>query len=385
VSRAVVVGVLLAIAGLASVAWQRNAVRRLLAESGMYRVQAASGAAPQVTLASLAASPVAQRAFYGHRLEPRDPVVLHGAGQSDGTSFANYSRAVAPAAPMLSMSYVDLHDDLPAFFARLRDELAHYPDLIVPQIGLAMNEGEAKKHYEQQVADGVDDSRLRALCAGLASLDRPVFLRVGYEFNGAWNGYQPQSYVAAFRYIAQSVRAFGLENVALVWDLSVEAELDAEQGGAAVSEASRRWNAFYPGDAWVDWWAINLFRSEALTAAATQAFLAEADRRRFPVMIAESTPFHHSVSEGQRSIDAWFAPYFGLIRSQRGIKAFCYIDWDWSSYPQWADWGDGRIERDPAVLAFFRAQVRAPLIANARPRDATLHLLGAAKSSPSRR
>jgi hypothetical protein len=355
------------VASLLTGLWSAHVLSR-----GIVRAQQRTSFA---TAQSLAASAVTPRAYYGRRLEPREPVVLHGAGQSDGTSFAAYTKALAPARPMLSMSYVDLHDDLGAFFTRLGDELAKYPDLIVPQIGLAMNEGDAKKHYEQEVADGVDDSRLRALCAGLKSLDRPVFLRVGYEFNGSWNGYQPQSYIAAFRRVASSIRSCGLENVAMVWDISAEAELDAENGGAQVSDAAKRWDAYYPGDAFVDWWAINLFRSEALTAEATRAFLAEADRRRFPVMIGESTPFHHSVEDGQRSIDVWFAPYFGLIRSQPGVKAFCYIDWDWSAFPQWKDWGDGRIERDATVLTFYRSQVGAPLIANARNRAATLKLL----------
>lgn len=336
--------------------------------------------APQraaVTPDTLAAAPFAERAFYGRRLEPKASVVLHGAGQSDEASFAAYTQAVAPARPMLSMSYVDLRDDLPAFFTRLRAELARYPDLIVPQIGLAMNQGEAAKHYEADVAAGGEDTRLAALCEGLRSLDRPVFLRVGYEFNGSWNGYRPADYVAAFRHIAGTIRACHLENVALVWDLSAEAELDAEHGGAKPSDATLRWNAFYPGDAYVDWWAINLFRSEALTAEATRTFLAEADRRRFPVMIGEATPWHHSVTEGQPSVDAWFAPFFGLLRSQRGIKAFCYIDWDWSSYPQWKDWGDGRIERDPTVLRFYRSQVATPWVASARDRAATESLLRA--------
>jgi hypothetical protein len=94
-------------------------------------------------------------------------------------------------------------------------------------------------------------------------------------------------------------------------------------------------------------------------------------------MIGEATPFHHSVEDGQRSVDAWFAPFFGLMRSQRGIKAFCYIDWDWSAYPQWKDWGDGRIEQNATVLGFYRAQVAGPLFEGARDREATLRLLRA--------
>jgi hypothetical protein len=325
----------------------------------------------------MASAATVERKFYGRRLEPRASVVLHGAGQSDGVSFAAYTKAMSPARPMLSMSYVDLHDDLPAYFARVRTELKQYPELIVPQIGLSMNAGAAKTHYEQEVADGVDDSLLRVLCEGLRSLDRPVFLRVGYEFNGPWNGYKPVSYVAAFRHVATAVRGCGLENVAMVWDWSADQELDAEKAGADVHAAQARRDAFYPGDAWVDWWALNLFSAKSLTASATREFLDEADRRGFPVMIAESTPVHRSVSDGQKVIDDWYAPYFGLIRSSRGIKAFCYIDWDWSVYPQWADWGDARVEKNAAVLAFYRGQVEGKLFAGAMGRAETMPLLRA--------
>jgi hypothetical protein len=370
----VAVGLVLAAAAAAAVmhvgSGERVALRTEVKKTlGLRTVSA------QVDAAVLAKAGAEERAFYGKRLEPRANQILQGAGQSDGASFRAYSNAVSPARPMLSMSYVDLHDDLAAYFAREKAELAAYPELIVPQIGLAMNEGDAKKHYEQEVADGVDDSRLRALCAGLKSLDRPVFLRVGYEFNGGWNGYEPRPYVAAFRHVVQAVRGCGLENVAMVWDWAADQELDAERGGAAASGADARRDRFYPGDAWVDWWGINLFSKESLTAGATQGFLKDAERHGFPVMIGESTPLHLSVAEGQAVVDAWYAPYFGLMRSSKGIKAFCYIDWDWSGFPQWKDWGDARIETNAVVLRWYRAQVGQRLFADAMGREETLRLL----------
>lgn len=307
-------------------------------------------------------------------------MVLEGAGQSDETSFAALSVALStvPAKPpMLSMSYVDLRADLPGFFARLRAEMARYPVLVVPQIGLSMNGDDAKKHYEGDVAKGSDDARLGQLCKGLKSLDRPVFLRLGYEFNGPWNGYEAANYVAAFRRVTEHVRACGLENVAMVWDWSPEAELDAEGGGASSADASKRYAAFYPGDAWVDWWALNVFRAASMDSVATRAFLGDADRHGFPVMIAEATPFGHKVSEGFGVVDEWYAPFFGMVHGARGIKAFCYIDWDWSVYPQWATWGDGRVERDANVLQFYRAEMDRPLYAGAASREATMKLLRA--------
>ena len=314
------------------------------------------------------------RAFYGRRLEPKEGV-LHGAGQSDESSFAAYTKAVAPARPMLSMSYVDLHDDIPTYFTRLHTELARYPDFIIPQIGLSLNAGEARKHYDSAVATGLEDAHLQQICDGIRSLDRPVFLRVGYEFNGSWNGYSPASYIAAFRHVAQSVRTCGLDNVALVWDWSAGAELDAEEGGASADEANRRYMAFYPGDAWVDWWGINIFGAANLWSKATATFLHDATQHRMPVMIGESTPKGHSVTEGERLVSAWYRPYFGLIRSSPGVKAFCYINWDWSIYPQWADWGDARVEANSDVLKFYRGEVSQALYAGARDRTSTLKLL----------
>ena len=316
------------------------------------------------------------RVFYGRRLEPRD-AVLEGAGQSDEVSFAAISAAMGAKPPMLSMSYVDLRGDLTGYFARLRSELARYPALVVPQIGVSMNGDDGKRHYEGDVARGVDDARIAQMCDGLKSLDRPVFLRLGYEFNGPWNGYEAASYVAAFRRVTERVRACELENVAMVWDWSPEAELDAEGGGASVSDAAKRYAAFYPGDAWVDWWALNVFREASTSSEATKIFLADAERHRFPVMIAEATPFGHKVSEGQAVVQEWYTPFFGLVHGAAGIKAFCYIDWDWSVYPQWATWGDGRVERDATVLAFYRAEMSRPMYAGATSREATMKLLRA--------
>ncbi len=324
----------------------------------------------------VAPAPVQPRGFYGRRLEPKENVVLHGAGQTDLSSFTRYSAAVAPAKPVLFMTYVDLRDDLPAYFARLRSDLDKAePELIVPQIGLSLNRGTVARHYEAETAAGKDDASLAQLCNGLRLLDRPVFLRIGYEFNAPWNGYEAASYQAAFRRIVNTVRGCGLQNVAAVWNWSVDAELDAEAGGAASEAAMQRAMAFYPGDDAVDWWALNLFSTEGMRAEASRAFLKRADASKHPVMIAESTPKGLSVASTPDVLDRWYRPYFNLIAASPGIKAFCYIDWDWRKYPQWAEWGDARIESAPAVLQWYRAEVAKPVYAGARSRIETEQLL----------
>ena len=343
-------------------------------------VRSAPAEESSVTAAQLIASTWQPRAEYGHRLEPTG-TVLHGAGQSDGESFERYSSAMpAGARPLLFMSYVDLRADLPAYFARLKVQLDSLPQFALPQIGLSLNSDHADSHYEASVAAGDDDARLAQLCIGLRSLGRPVFLRPGYEFNGPWNGYQPRSYAAAFRRIAAGVRSCDAGNIAMVWDINAGAakltSADTLPEGVSPEVVMRaRWAAFYPGDDVVDWWGINLFAADDLTSSATQAFLTDAAHHRMPVMVAESTSQHVPVSGGAEAVREWFAPYFGLIRATPGIKAFCYIDWEWGRYPQWADWGDDRVETDPSVLAFYSKQVTDSHVASARARESTLQLV----------
>ncbi|MHB1023043.1 MAG: glycoside hydrolase family 26 protein [Acidobacteriaceae bacterium] len=315
------------------------------------------------------AKPDPKPAFFGRRLEPRSAVVLHGAGQSDDATFEDYSQVMGATRPMLYMSYVDLKDNLQNYFAGLHATLERYPDFIIPQIGLSLNQGQAATHYEDQVAAGALDNQLALLCTGLQSLDRPVFLRIGYEFNGQWNGYEPASYIAAFRRIVTTLRACHLNAVAAVWDFAPDGQ-------------DLNYMRYYPGDDVVDWWAVNLFSESSFTSTDTQRFLDDAESRRFPVMIGESTPRFHSVTEGQSVIDQWYQPYFQLILSHPQIKAFCYINWNWAKYEQWADWGNARIQDDPTVLAFYKQELSKAAYASAGDRKYTLDLLGATADFP---
>ena len=42
-------------------------------------------------------------------------------------------------------------------------------------------------------------------------------LRIGYEFDGEWNHYNPQYYVPAYRHIVDRLRANGVTHFASVW------------------------------------------------------------------------------------------------------------------------------------------------------------------------
>jgi hypothetical protein len=290
---------------------------------------------------------------FGRRLEPAGRRVIHGAGQSPD-AFREYCEAVGPQhQPMLYMSYFGLRratgGGAEQYFEQLQRQLDSYsPNYLVPQLGLSMTtDGKPELRYEDRVAAGEYDAEIKAYCAGLRQLARPVFLRIGYEFNGPWNGYLPDSYRSAWRRIVAALREHGLEEVATVWCF--------EPGGKP------NYMDFYPGDEHVDWWSIDLFSAGHFECPPAVKFMADAQRRGFPVMIGESTPRRIGVLDGETSWERWFALYFQFIRRHEHVKAFCYISWDWAKYPKWGDWGDARIQANAEVLARWKKELASDL------------------------
>lgn len=305
------------------------------------------------------------RVSFGRRLEPASQVVLHGAGQSPD-SFADYFAVVGPTKPMIYMTYVSLKDDLPAYFVTLDRELgAYHPFHLVPQIGLYMNGGGLDEHpgpnYEHEVADGRYDTAIALFCKGLRQLQRPAFVRIGFEFNGSWNGYQPKPFRAAWRRIVSALRDERLDQVAAVW-----CYCPLPSSREQVGRMDRDYVPYYPGDEWVDWWSLDLFETQQFSMDNTTWFLSEAQQHGFPVMIGESTPRGLDVQHGQAVWDAWFEPYFRLIHSQPTVKAFCYINWNWETYPAFRGWGDARIGENEIVLRNYRRELASALYQHAR-------------------
>jgi hypothetical protein len=56
---------------------------------------------------------------------------------------------------------------------------------------------------------------------------------------------------------------------------------------------------------------------------------------------------------GQTSWNQWFSSFFTFIHTYPELKAFSYINWDWSQYANWVTWGDARLEKNTVVAGFF--------------------------------
>ncbi len=288
------------------------------------------------------------RVEFGVRLEPGNRII-HGAGQ-DPEGFNNYRQNFDRAhQPLIYMTYIGLiHPvaEVVEWGTRIRAELAAIAPLkMIPQIGLNLTGGKDDgTGRDTAVAEGKYDAQLAAFASALAALDRPVFIRIGYEFEGSWNNYQPATFTAAWIHITRMLRARGL-TFATVWCAA-----GASSGWPAQSELMK----FYPGDEWVDWWGVDIFSEDEFTKPQLVAFLDASRVHRKPVMIGEMTPRHVGVLEGEKSWQRWFEPMLHLLRTRPEIKATAYINWEWREWSErlgftWHDWGDARLNSNHLV------------------------------------
>jgi len=300
-----------------------------------------------------AASDYEPRVDFGALLEPASGVI-HGAGQ-DPQSYRDYS-ALFPEdhRPMMQMTYITLTAgpaEVVSWHERVKASLASMKGQNTTlQIGLNMVAGrDDGSGRASAVSEGAYDEAIAAFIAALEDMDVPTWVRIGYEFEGSWNGYTPGGYVSAFKYITDRIRESGLDNVATVW---------CSAGGSAGFMDFDQLMTYYPGDEYVDWWGVDTFSPDELTNPWLDEFYGLAAKHRKPVMIGEATPRYVGVIKGQQSWDRWFQPFFDMVRKHPEIKAISYINWDWVYWSDtlgfsWHDWEDARLQMNDRVRALY--------------------------------
>ena len=185
-------------------------------------------------------------------------------------------------------------------------------------------------NHEKEVANGTYDHLIKDLAEWIKASSRPIFLRIGYEFDGwDWNHYQRKHYLNAWKRIKLLFDELEVANVALVWQ---------SKGTGSDQATLEKW---YPGDDIVDWCGYSYFGSP------DEEMIQFARKRGKPVFIAEATPVYESsglffntkLSEpdvAKREWDRWFLPFFKTIEKNSDVvKAFSYINTNWSIQPMW--------------------------------------------------
>jgi hypothetical protein len=306
-----------------------------------------------------------ERVDWGAYLEPGNRI-LHGAGQ-DPQGFKDYSDLFDDERkPLLLMTYIGLLHDVAVvqdWGAKLKATLEQIGDpAIIPQIGLELK-GNDGTPGDDDVAAGLGDDNIDAFADAVEALGRPVFIRIGYEFEGSWNGYQPLTFKEAWIRITQKLRDRGLP-VATVW---------CSAGGSAGWRSSDALLEYYPGDRFVDWFGIDIFSREEFGTRALGNFLDLANLHMKPVMIGESTPRYVGVLDGEADWEAWFRPYFDLLKARPEIKATAYINWEWDYWAKelgfsdvWVNWGDARLEKNTFVRENFLREMADPIYFHTR-------------------
>lgn len=223
---------------------------------------------------------------------------------------------------------------------------------------------------ETLITSGKRDKNLDEIAAWIKKVaPRPIFLRIGYEFDGKdWNHYVPETYIPAYKYIKDRFDATGVKNVAYVWQ--------SKGDGTPLSDMDK----WYPGGEYVDWCGYSHFGQP------DKVMIEFARKKNKPVFIAEATPLFQ---QGQTFFDAdikkpdiakkmwneWFTKLFSFIEeNQDVVKAVSYINVNWMSQSMWIDnisfnQCDSRIQESEYVSSKWLDKINSQSYINADQLD----------------
>lgn len=215
------------------------------------------------------------------------------------------------------------------------------------------------------INNGSLDSKIDSMINTLKGFNRPVYLRFGYEFDGAWNSYDPAQFKSAWTRIWNRVGTLNARNnISMVWHSSTYC------GGTYLGRPFSDW---YPGDGYVDMVAVSYFTASDCNYSAVDAVANFAHAHGKQVMIAESTPQGYAIGastwhspDGSNpaapryadttEIWTWYTNFFNWINRQ-DVKVVTYINANWNAQSMWGApysqgyWGDSRVQANSVILS----------------------------------
>ena len=205
---------------------------------------------------------------------------------------------------------------------------------------------------EDKVADGTFDHLIDELVTFVRDHpEHPFLIRIGYEFDGNWNGYDPDNFKKAFRRIVDGLRKDKLPNVATCYASSSMATL-------------KQFEEYDPGAQYYDWVGYSWWGGDKDGEAALEF----ARRLQKPVFIAEATPrgLFFDKDEPEEVWDTWFTKFFQHIDDNLDVvRAASYINADWDSQEMWDGWGQSRLETAPLLRKRWLAKMAEDQFLNA--------------------
>lgn len=204
-----------------------------------------------------------------------------------------------------------------------------------------------------QIAAGAYDSIIQSAATLAVAYGKPMYIRLGHEMNlgeSLWgpgqNDNTSADFIAAWRHVVTIFRQAGATNVQWVWSPNVYC------GGSCP------FTAFYPGDAWVDWVALDGYNYASYGNVPWMTFdqifgpslvILQALTNK-PVMIAETA----SVEVGGSKAN-WITQTFLQTIPTEHPQIRAVIWFDRAGIP------DFRVNSSPASLTAWQQVVNSPL------------------------
>jgi hypothetical protein len=218
---------------------------------------------------------------------------------------------------------------------------------------------EQRTYRLKRIVAGDFDAYITSWARAAKAIGGPLMLRPMHEMNGAWypwggavNGNDAETFKAAWRHIHDIFVKEGATNVTWVWSVNWLSTPDTPENS---------FDAYYPGDAYVDWTGISGFNWGTSTDQQEwrqfnemyRGPLAYLETLGKPIMVAEFA----SVPNGGDKV-AWITDAYKRIREEHPeIKAVIYYDAIERRPKDTQDW---RIDRPAKVAAAFEAAVGHP-------------------------
>ncbi|HEY1488085.1 MAG TPA: glycosyl hydrolase [Micromonosporaceae bacterium] len=199
-----------------------------------------------------------------------------------------------------------------------------------------------------EILDGTHDDLIAADAEALVAYGKPLFLRFAWEMNGDWfdwggpnNPSGPDGYVRAWRHVYDIFAAAGAANVTWVWSVNWNDNPET---------ATNKARLYYPGDAYVDWIAVDGFSGAGESPEHLFGSFYREYAGRKPLMIAETAVTHSD--EG-----AWIAGLGRWLKARPEFRGLVWFDTDLDTGSGKQDW---RVDANPAELAAYRRLVNDP-------------------------
>ncbi len=201
------------------------------------------------------------------------------------------------------------------------------------------------------ISAGSQDDTIHQAARAAAAWGKPFMVRFAHEMNlsgspygPGTNGNTPAEFVAAWRHVVTLFRADGATNVRWVWSPNVDCA------------GQCRFEAFYPGDPWVDWVALDGYNDAAAQMSwmtLDQVFGTSYDEMirltQRPLMIGETASPELG---GDKA--AWIHQAFEAALPLRmpAVRAVVWFD-----RQKETDW---RVDSSASSLAAYRSVVASP-------------------------